>query len=287
MGSISYASREVTCKVVYYGPAGSGKTTILRTIQAKAPRSDGKMISLSTDGKHTLFFDYFLLSVGKIRWFDVNFQLYTVPGAGHYGAIRKIVLRGADGIVFVADSAPEKLKENLNSLEDLVESLRLQDRDIADVPLVFQYNKRDLVDALPVWQLERDLNVWGKPSFESVSTRGEGVFPTLKSICRMSLNSLGEAWASNVSGGKFRVMIVGVEDNGARLAVAKRLSGYANISIDRAEALLDRVPLIIAKKVDVRKADHLKLRFRELGAIVSVEPVVTEKELVKGHTAPN
>jgi len=283
MGSISYASKEVICKVVYYGPAGSGKTTILRTVQAKVPRSSGEIISISTHDKRTLFFDYFLLHVGRIRGFSVSFQLYTVPGAEYYSAIRKIVLRGADGIIFVADSSSERLGDNLRSLDDLVTNLKLQGRDIEDTPLVFQYNKRDLANALPVWQLEKELNRWGNPSYESVSAKGEGIFPPLKAICKMSLSSLGGAWGQPVAGNRFRVVIVGTESDGARLAVARRLSSYAKISLERAEALLDRTPIVIAKSVDARRAELLKMKFQELGAFVRIEPVGAKADLVSGR----
>jgi len=125
---------------------------------------------------------------------------------------------------------------------------------------------------------------WGFPSFESVSPRGEGIFPALKAICRMSLNSLGDAWVPAVPSNKFRVIITGVEDNGARIAVAERLSSYAKISIDKAEKFLDRVPLVIARNVDVHKADLLKLKFQELGAIILIEPVVPQGEIVRRQT---
>ncbi len=191
MVQINFALREVNCKIVYYGPGLSGKTTNLEIVHKKAPESNkGELTSIATEGDRTLFFDFMPLDLGTIAGMRTRFQLYTVPGQVYYNSTRKLVLQGVDGIVFVADSSAAKMEENLESLENLKNNLAEYGKDIRELPLVLQWNKRDLPDALPVEELEAKMNDWGVPSFEAVAITGEGVFPTLKCLSGMVLETL-------------------------------------------------------------------------------------------------
>ncbi len=189
MASINYASKEISCKIVFYGPGLSGKTTNLQYVHKKIPpHSKGDLISLATDQDRTLFFDFLPVDIGRIHGFATKFQLYTVPGQVYYNATRKLVLRGVDGLVFVADSQRSKMDENLESLENLAENLSEYGYRIERIPLVLQYNKRDLNFICPVEELERNLNPRGLPHFEAVATKGPGVFDTLKCISKLVLD---------------------------------------------------------------------------------------------------
>lgn len=189
MASINYASKEISCKIVFYGPGLSGKTTNLQYVHKKIPpHSKGELISLATDQDRTLFFDFLPVDIGKIHGFSTKFQLYTVPGQVYYNATRKLVLRGVDGLVFVADSQRSKMDENLESLENLAENLSEYGYRVERIPLVFQYNKRDLNFICPVEELQRNLNPKGLPYFEAVANKGTGVFDTLKCISKLVLD---------------------------------------------------------------------------------------------------
>ena len=191
MVQINFALREVNCKIVYYGPGLSGKTTNLEIVHKKAPEANkGELTSIATEGDRTLFFDFMPLDLGTIAGMRTRFQLYTVPGQVYYNSTRKLVLQGVDGIVFVADSSESKMEENLESLENLKNNLAEYGKDIRELPVVLQYNKRDLPDALSVEQLNAKLNPWGVPYFEAVAITGEGVFPTLKCLSGMVLETL-------------------------------------------------------------------------------------------------
>lgn len=188
MVSINYSSREVCCKIVYYGPGLSGKTTNLLYVHSKIPSGTrGKMISLATEADRTLYFDFLPINIGTINGFAAKFQLYTVPGQVYYNATRKLVLRGVDGVVFVADSQKDKMDENIESLSNLEENLCEYGYNIQDLPMVIQYNKRDLPGILPVEELNAKLNTKGRPVFEASATIGNGVFDTLKLIIRLVL----------------------------------------------------------------------------------------------------
>lgn len=188
MVSINYAFREISCKIVYYGPGLSGKTTNLQWVHQKMPRERrGELISLATEKDRTLYFDFLPLDLGSIQGFTTKFQLYTVPGQVYYNATRRLVLRGADGIVFVADSQRGKMRENMESLQNLGENLTEYGYRLDDIPLVFQYNKRDLPDRASAEELNKLLNYRGVPFFEAVANRGVGVFETLKSISKIVL----------------------------------------------------------------------------------------------------
>ena len=191
MSFINYSSREINCKIVYYGPGLCGKTTNLQYIYNKTnPETKGKLISLSTETDRTLFFDFLPLSLGEIRGFKTRFHLYTVPGQVFYDASRKLILKGVDGVVFVADSQIERTEANIESVENLRTNLQEQGYDLDKIPYVIQYNKRDLPNAAPVDELQKLLNPNGVPSFEAVAPKGEGVYETLKAIARLILTEL-------------------------------------------------------------------------------------------------
>ena len=188
---INYAAREINCKIVYYGPGLGGKTTNLEHIYGKVkPDTRGKLISLATETERTLFFDFLPVDLGTIRGFNTRFHLYTVPGQVYYNASRKLILKNVDGIVFVADSQIERMEANLESVENLCVNLAEQGYDLAKVPYVVQYNKRDLPTAMPVEELMRNLNPTNVPQFEAVATVGYGVFDTLKAIAKQVLTEL-------------------------------------------------------------------------------------------------
>ncbi len=188
MVSINYATREVTCKIVYYGPGLSGKTTNLIYVHEKVPSSTkGKLISLATEADRTLYFDFLPINIGQVNGFTAKFQLYTVPGQVYYNATRKLVLRGVDGLVFVADSQADKMDENIESLTNLKENLAEYGYDYKNFPIVIQYNKRDLPGAMTVEDLEAKLNPEKWKSFEGEAVKGTGVFDTLKMIIKLVL----------------------------------------------------------------------------------------------------
>ena len=191
MTFINYASKEINCKIVYYGPGLGGKTTNLQYIYNKtAPDAKGKMISLATEADRTLFFDFLPLDLGSIRGFTTRFHLYTVPGQVFYDASRKLILKGVDGIVFVADSQIERMEANIESLENLRDNLTEQGYDLDKLPYVVQYNKRDLPNAIQMSELEEALNPTKVPSFEAVAPKGIGVFDTLKAVAKLVLTEL-------------------------------------------------------------------------------------------------
>jgi signal recognition particle receptor subunit beta len=191
MTFINYAAKEINCKIVYYGPGLGGKTTNLQYIYAKtAPEAKGKMISLATETDRTLFFDFLPLDLGTIRGFSTRFHLYTVPGQVFYDASRKLILKGVDGVVFVADSQEERMEANIESIRNLGANLADHGFDLAELPYALQFNKRDLPTAVRVDQMYRMLNFKREPTFEAVATTGHGVFDTLKSVAKQILIEL-------------------------------------------------------------------------------------------------
>jgi signal recognition particle receptor subunit beta len=191
MSFINYASREINCKIVYYGPGLCGKTTNLQYVYQKtSPDAKGKMISLATETERTLFFDFLPLALGEIRGFKTRFHLYTVPGQVFYDASRKLILKGVDGVVFVADSQEERYDANIESMDNLRFNLTEQGYDLDKIPFIIQYNKRDLPNAMPVEELRRDLNPNGVPDYEACAATGEGVFETLKAVAKLILIDL-------------------------------------------------------------------------------------------------
>jgi signal recognition particle receptor subunit beta len=191
MSFINYSSREINCKIVYYGPGLCGKTTNLQYIYSKTnPDLKGKMISLATETERTLFFDFLPLALGQIRGFKTRFHLYTVPGQVFYDASRKLILKGVDGVVFVADSQIERMEANIESLENLAVNLKEQGYEIDKIPYVVQYNKRDLPNAAALEEMQRVLNPNNVPEFEACATTGQGVFETLKAVAKGVLSDL-------------------------------------------------------------------------------------------------
>ena len=224
MSMINYASREINCKIVYYGPGLGGKTTNLEHVYGKvAPASRGKMISLATETERTLFFDFLPVDLGTVRGFKVKFHLYTVPGQVYYNASRKLILKGVDGVVFVADSQTERMDANIEAMQNLYENMQQHGYDITRLPFAIQYNKRDLPNAAPIAELQAALNPgWPAPDsarqrpapdpyheneflvfqqdgqwierapwFEAVALTGEGVFDTLRAISKSVVKTLG------------------------------------------------------------------------------------------------
>jgi signal recognition particle receptor subunit beta len=191
MSFINYSAREINCKIVYYGPGLCGKTTNLIYIYKKTnPDSKGKMISLATETERTLFFDFLPLALGNIKGFKVRFHLYTVPGQVFYDASRKLILRGVDGVIFVADSQVERMEANIESMENLKKNLKDQGLNLDAMPFIIQYNKRDLPNVVPVEEMNRVLNPRNVPSFEAVAATGKGVFDTLKELAKLVIMEL-------------------------------------------------------------------------------------------------
>ncbi|HZT70919.1 MAG TPA: ADP-ribosylation factor-like protein [Terriglobia bacterium] len=191
MSFINFASREINCKIVYYGAGLGGKTTNLQWIfERTAAKSGGKMLSLATETDRTLFFDFLPLDLGTVRGFRTRFHLYTVPGQVFYDASRKLILRGVDGVVFVADSQPERMDANEEALDNLQTNLKDHGYDFATIPYVLQLNKRDLPNALPVEELKKTLSRKNEPVFEAIAVQGIGVFETLKEVGRQVLMEL-------------------------------------------------------------------------------------------------
>lgn len=191
MSFINYSSREINCKIVYYGPGLCGKTTNLQYVYRRTnPEQKGKLISLATETERTLFFDFLPLALGDIKGFRVRFHLYTVPGQVFYAASRKLILKGVDGVVFVADSQIERMEANIESLEDLKINLAEQGYELDKLPFTIQHNKRDLPAVAPVDRMNKLLNTRGVPSFEAVAVTGPGVFETLKNVAKQVLIEL-------------------------------------------------------------------------------------------------
>ncbi len=191
MSFINYAAREINVKIVFYGPGLCGKTTNLQYIYEKSnPQQKGKLISLATETDRTLFFDFLPLDLGSVRGFKTRFHLYTVPGQVFYDASRKLILKGVDGMVFVADSQEMRMDANVESMRNLDDNLRENGFDLKTIPYVLQLNKRDLPTAVPVDDMYRTLNFKGEPTFEAVAPNGNGVFETLKAVAKQVLYEL-------------------------------------------------------------------------------------------------
>ena len=191
MSFINYSSREINCKIVFYGPGLCGKTTNLQWIYKKTnPDSKGKMISLATETERTLFFDFLPLALGEIRGFKTRFHLYTVPGQVFYDASRKLILKGVDGVVFVADSQIERMEANIESIENLRLNLAEQGYNLDKIPFIIQYNKRDLPNVVSLEEMKQALNPRGVPDYEAVAMDGTGVFDTLKAIAKLVIMEL-------------------------------------------------------------------------------------------------
>ncbi len=253
MVSINYAAREVTCKIVYYGPGLSGKTTNLLYVHKKVPPTTrGKMISLATEADRTLYFDFLPINIGAINGFAAKFQLYTVPGQVYYNATRKLVLRGVDGLVFVADSQAEKMDENIESLTNLKENLAEYGYNIEEMPIVIQYNKRDLPGILSIPELEAKLNAYGWKHFEAEAVTGKGVFDTLKMIIKLVLekakNSRNAAQPAKESVGVAEV--AASEETAVPLEPVRQTPGHVSASADESTGPIRQVAYDTAAKPD-------------------------------------
>jgi len=191
MSMINYASREINCKIVYYGTGLGGKTTNLEYIYSRVnPDTKGKMISLATESERTLFFDFLPIDLGEVRGFKTRFHLYTVPGQVYYNASRRLILKGVDGLVFVADSQASRAEANIESMHNLYENLETYGYDLESIPFAIQYNKRDMPDILPVEELRAQINPMGVPDFEGTAIEGKGVFETLSCVSKLVVESL-------------------------------------------------------------------------------------------------
>ena len=191
MSMINYASREINCKIVYYGTGLGGKTTNLEYIYSRVnPETKGKMISLATESERTLFFDFLPIDLGEVRGFKTRFHLYTVPGQVYYNASRRLILKGVDGIVFVADSQGSRAEANIESMHNLYENLETYGYDLENIPFAIQYNKRDMANILPVEELRAQINPMGVPDFEGTAIEGKGVFETLSCVSKLVVQSL-------------------------------------------------------------------------------------------------
>ena len=191
MTFINYAAREINCKIVYYGPGLGGKTTNIQYIYDKTnPTAKGKLISLATETDRTLFFDFLPLDLGTVKGFKVRFHLYTVPGQVFYDASRKLILKGVDAVIMVADSQVERMDANIESVYNLKMNLKEQGYEFSTIPYVLQLNKRDLPNIVPSDQMIRELQEKGEPIFEAVASKGTGVFETLKAVAKLTLQEL-------------------------------------------------------------------------------------------------
>jgi hypothetical protein len=191
MSMINYASREINCKIVYYGTGLGGKTTNLEYIYSRVnPDTKGKMISLATESERTLFFDFLPIDLGEVRGFKTRFHLYTVPGQVYYNASRRLILKGVDGLVFVADSQASRAEANIESMHNLYENLETYGYDLENIPFAIQYNKRDMPNTLPMEELRAQINPMGVPDFEGVAIEGKGVFETLSCVSKLVVESL-------------------------------------------------------------------------------------------------
>jgi len=192
MSMINYASREINCKIVYYGTGLGGKTTNLEYVYSKVnPDTKGKMISLATETERTLFFDFLPIDLGEVKGFKTRFHLYTVPGQVYYNASRRLILKGVDGVIFVADSQRDRMEANIEAMHNLYENLESYGYDLEKIPFAIQYNKRDLPDSMPVEDLRAQLNPGGVSDFEGVAIEGTGVFETLSSVSKLVVQALG------------------------------------------------------------------------------------------------
>ena len=193
MSFINHMAKEINCKIVYYGPGLCGKTTNLQHIHdTTKPEAKGKMISLATETERTLFFDFMPLDLGMVRGYKVRFHLYTVPGQVFYDASRKLILKGADGVIFVADSNPGRMEANVESVENLEQNLATYNLSLAQLPYVIQYNKRDLPEVSSLEELRAAINPLKVPDFEAAAKSGTGVFETLKGLAKQVLTKLSQ-----------------------------------------------------------------------------------------------
>jgi signal recognition particle receptor subunit beta len=277
---LNYTAMQMTAKIVYYGPGLCGKTTNLSWIHGRtAPRSRGEMVSLETEADRTLFFDLLPLDVGIIGGMKVRLQLYTVPGQVFYNATRRLVLKGVDGVVFVADSQVPAAEPNEESLSNLRQNLEELGLDLHSVPLVFQYNKRDLRNILPIPELQAALNPGGVPSFEAAAVHGVGVFETLKEISRLSLDSIRRKVAEEKRSG-----VAGVAKKAKKAATPAAASAVAAPAVPNGEPLAKDPALMEPLAVEFAEEDTDKVRVRAVRTRGSLD-IGKELEKLRAITA--
>jgi len=261
MAQVSFANRQVSCKIVYYGPALSGKTTNIEIVHQKVPDNHrGELTSIATEGDRTLFFDFMPLDLGNVAGMNTKFQLYTVPGQVYYNATRKLVLRGADGIVFVADSSPDRFEATIESLENLKENLAEQGVDISKIPLVIQYNKRDVPGAVEISLLQSRLNPRLIPHFEAIASTGQGVMQTLKTLSKLVLDQLNRQYgARSIAGSAVSVQMKEVSLNAKNTSSAG--TGKAPSRVDsETEKTIQAVSAVSAATRPTRPAQPRPVR---------------------------
>jgi hypothetical protein len=225
MPTIDYANKEISCKIVYYGPGLCGKTTNLEIIHRDVAGQDkSNLVSLATEKDRTLFFDFLPVTLGEIKGFKIKFQLYTVPGQVYYNATRKLVLSGVDGLVYVVDSQRSKLQENIDMMQNLRDNLAEYRMELADIPMVVQFNKRDLRDIVSIDELQRLLNPRGLPWFEAVAVQGTGVRETLKAIATQTLARIGKRTTATPSDVKPRSILAQSDKTQKRGSIFRRQS---------------------------------------------------------------
>ena len=278
----NYATRELTAKVVFYGPGLCGKTTNLEYIHKTLPeKSRGKMLSLATQTDRTLFFDFLPLDLGSVKGMKTRVQLYTVPGQVFYDATRKLVLKGADGVVFVADSQKEMMQSNLDSWENLKQNLSENNLDINNIPLVIQYNKRDLPNVLPIKDLNRKINMLKAPYFEAIAITGMGVQETFKGIAKVVMGQLSKKY------GKPEEVAAAVKEETA--AVEGRVSapviptGEETMDLSDLEEVHE-LPQV--EELEITEESHLTLEPVELGEKKDSEEVSELQEIQTYHEEP-
>jgi hypothetical protein len=252
---INHTSKEVTAKIVYYGPGLSGKTTNLQYIfSVTNPQSRGELVSIETDIERTLFFDLLPMNVGLVKGYQTKFQLYTVPGQIFYDSTRKLVLKGADGIVFVCDSQEPMEKANIESLENLKSNLKEHNQNLADLPYVFQYNKRDLGNILPVNVLNQFLNNTNRPFFEATATCGEGVIETLREISSLTLIQIKKTieHSQNI---KKESILIDFDTNTNQEIIKKEELPFKKISLENVSSIEDNEFILDLDESDEREEE--------------------------------
>ena len=273
------ATKELTAKIVYYGPGLCGKTTNLQHVYDTLPRDGrGKMLSLATQTDRTLFFDFLPIELGTIRGMKTRIQLYTVPGQVFYDATRKLVLRGADAVVFVADSQAPALESNKESFQNLIVNLRDQGADLEKIPHVIQWNKRDTPNALPVETLDREINLFHAPTFEACAMRGEGVKETLTGVAKLVLKSLAEKYGGGVVEEPV-VMLGGVPPAPPPMAVeSTKPLEVEELSAGELLEEIDEIPTEPSHSAETASGSHMPH-----SSVVEV-PVVLDRSLFSGDS---
>lgn len=290
MALLSYSNREVNAKIVYYGPGLSGKTTNIDCIYKKMkPEQKGKLVSLATQTDRTLFFDFLPIDLGEVKGFKTRFHLYTVPGQVFYDSTRKMVLKGTDGVVFVADSQRQMMDANIESLKNLEENLNVYGKTLEKIPHVIQFNKRDLSNAVPLEEMYKKLNRYNAPFFEAVAMEGKGVMETLSAVAKIVLRNLRDQQEHIPSGVIApEAAIEAAKEAGFGLAVSPPISsqnlegGFGTLQAGDAERVSDnsyRIPLRFRlKDLDREFSVNISIKVEELLPPKTEEPQLDAKK---------